>query len=377
MGAAKTYFDFPDCRVLNIADYYSAVGKRFTRLYRQYCIPLNFSPLYYIRLGYGSTKVRKRDRWLNKFLSIPADRLNSRYAKLVKILTSVGLIKKIDLRPDLMFSFTKVHNAHHLVQFNDVHISIMESWDHPSKEPYLLLPRRSLTWNKALAEETRRYQNYDTVHTITPLKFRYIFESEKKSEAELASRITDTDLAEDLRLFDNNRLVIYPMCTSSAYFGFAGELEFVKELCKMLRNSAYKLYIRPYPLAPIEDKQKLEALDDKVYVGASISGTDGTEVLDEELQIHKYLIIKKSALIINTGTTFVFDAALCDRPIVQVYFDPESDQDFHITINKQEHLKNYLLNEHAVLYSPQNILTATEAADMSFSRSIKKWLLTR
>ena len=375
VAIAEAYLAGQQVRVRDIDAHKSGVGHRLTHWFRRYCTPHTFSPLYFVRLGYRQAGISGWDRRLNRLLRLRPENLNRAYTRLIEGCYRLGLLKKIDLQPDLFFSFTKVHHAYLLVPFNAVHINIMESWDHPSKEPYLLLPRRSLTWNRALAEETREFQHYNTVHIMRPLKFRYIDEYGEQEPEILRRRITDPELRADLDRIDGEQIVLYPMCTSSNYFGFAGELAFVAELCRIIRDTPFRLYIRPYPLAPDTDRQQLQQLDDQVIVGASYRGTDGAEVLHDELQLHKYLVIRQAARVINTGTTFVFDAALCERPIVQVFFDPASTTDFHRTINEQEHLKRYLQNEHAVRYSPEAIRTTVDSGDMLFSQRIRLWLL--
>lgn len=375
--AARDYFDFGEVEVRSIAKYRSRVGNYVTNKFREYFTPIDFSPLYYVRLGYRKKTMNRVTKMTNRLLSKHKVHPNHTYNRIVERLYRLRILEPIDLDPYLFFTFTKVHHAYVAVPFNDRHVCVMESWDHPSKEPYLLSPRRALTWNTELAEETREFQNYDMVHTIAPLKFRYIEEFATQSEEELLRQLTDPLLLQDLERMRNQKYLIYPMCTSSDYWGFGGELKFVEELCQVLKNSDYRLYIRPYPLAPASDREQLEALDDKVIVGSSSYGTDGTEVMNTSLQIHKYLITKWADLVINTGTTYVFDAALCDVPIVQIYFDKNSTTDFHRTINEQIHLQKYLINEFAIKYDPNTLLRAVEVADPSFTARIKSWLLSQ
>ena len=367
----------PTVVVRSIDAYKSRWGAWLTARFRRYVTPIDFSPLYYVRLGRDRKRQTALERTVGRLTRArPGDDINARYSRVIRAASRLGLVETLPFEYDLVFAFTKVHHAYALVAYQSCLVAVMESWDHPSKEPYLLRPRRSLTWNDALARETRHFQRYDTVHAILPLKFRYIYEARHASDAELAERVTAAALRADLAaLRRGGPYVLYPMCTASIHFGFEGELAFVRDLAAEVAAAGMRLYIRPYPLAPRADAERLAEASPGIHVGPSDDRLDGTEVFDEAATAHKLLVTRGARVVVNTGTTFAFDAALIGAPVVQLYFDEDDGSDFAATINRQTHLKNYLLTERAVAYRPGRLAEALARADRRFADELRDWLL--
>jgi hypothetical protein len=160
------------------------------------------------------------------------------------------------------------------------------------------------------------------------------------------------------------------MCTSSSFFAFQDELNFISDLALKLKNENIKLYIRPYPLAPYSDVLALNEIKG-IYVGLGNKINNGLEVFDTNHMLHKYLIIKNAKYVINLGTTFVFDAALVDSntKIIQIIIPENSYGDLG-KYSRGVHLTKYLHTGEVFDFESLNL------SDVSFNYKnyLKEWL---
>lgn len=371
---AKKYLKLNDREILSIKAYKSPIGRYLTLFFQMFFIPINYSEFYYQRQKIKLNKTQQRLSQFFKIFNLPKEKVNQYYIKLFCFLYKMHFIKKIDIEFDRLYVFTKLYNPYILAPFSKKMILIMESWDHPSKEPFLANPICTLSWNRDLINEIKYYQFYSKVFPIKPLKFRYIEDFLTQSDSNLIKLLKNQSLIDDLQIFENEKVAVYPMCTSSTYFAFNGEIKFIKDLSVAVKIAGYVLYVRPYPLAPVEDCKVIQSIEN-VVVGFSDASTNGTDVLNQDLQIHKYLLLRKATLIINTGTTFVFDAALVGAPIIQLGIYTDKYSDFS-NFSKGLHIQRYLLNNNLFKSFEGNIheLAKFIEEDMAFSTLIRKWL---
>lgn len=335
---ASSYLNVPFTNILFIEDIRNYLLSYATNWFRVLCVRDDFSEFYLQRKG---IKFSRKSILISKFLfflKVSNKDINKSYRKFISFLYSSRLFKPIDLRLDKLYVVTKVFHPYLLTPFKDVTELIIESWDHPAKEPFLVDPKIAYGWNKDLNEELRVYQSYDNLSILKPLKFRYIEEFNKSYNPNV---LKDRELM-DIDYVKNNKVIVYPMCTSSTYFAFKGELEFVKDLAQRISEGGYKLYIRPYPLAPYRDIEELENIKN-VYVGLGNIIQNGKEVFDDCHMLHKYLLIKHVNYVINIGTTFVFDAALVESEckIIQIVIPKKSYGNFG-KYSHGVHIEKYL-----------------------------------
>jgi hypothetical protein len=340
---AMSYLDFKEDEIIIIDKYQSKKGARLTRLFELLFVPLDFSPVFKKRKTIKWTKRELRISQFFSFLKIKGSKVNKTYQKWIKFFTTIQVVRTISRpEPDLLISFTKTYVPYLLSQFKCRHISIMESWDHPGKEPYLIYPDVHLCWNDDLCRETSEIQGLKKTGKICPLKFRYI-EEYSSVDTELIFEVLDKVYQKDLSYLKENDCLVYPMCTSSDYYAFEGEVKFVKDLAEAVGATGKKLYIRPYPIAPIQDAEILNNINN-VFVGLVSTVSNGANVLNEQENKHKYLLMKYSAAVINVGTTFAFDAALVGSPVYQLQLHTEKYGIFS-SYSHGEHIKKYLWNE--------------------------------
>jgi len=343
---AQSYLGLAGHELNDIDRHISKIGTILTRLFKVYLVPQNFTELYFLRINKRSPSIFFRS--INKVTSAFTSDYNYTYHRLIKVFIKLKFLKPIKIPVDLLISFTKVYHSYLLVPFSEKHISIMESWDHPSKEPFLIYPKVSMTWNQDLQKEIRDIQKCSCVRTMKPIKFSYISERKEKVDDKIKSAINNPMLLKDLELFNKFSLVVYPVCTSSKYYAFEGELRFIEDLASIVSNLGHTLYIRPYPIGTDSDVKQLELIDN-VIVGCNYSLNDGSDVLNEQLLSHKYLIMKNAHFIINVGTTFALDAAYLGKPVVQVSIDSDTYGSFS-QYSKGVHIRKYLLNKHSISF---------------------------
>ena len=333
-----SYLNIPSDNVLYVENIKNNILSFITSWFKLFCVKGDFSEFYLQRRG---IKFDKKSILISKlffFLKVPNKRINRTYRKLINFLYKIKVFSSLPLNFDKLYVVTKVFHPYILTPYSEVTELIIESWDHPAKEPFLVDPKIAYGWNHDLNKELMIYQSYANLSMLKPLKFRYIEEYNRSNNFR---ELNEEEVA-DINFVKENKVIIYPMCTSSTYFAFEDELMFVRDLSKKVLEEGYKLYIRPYPLAPYKDKEELEKINN-VYVGLGNKIKDGKEVFDNNHMLHKYMIIKYADYVINIGTTFVFDAALVESKceILQVVIPKSSYGNFG-KYSHGIHLEKYL-----------------------------------
>lgn len=359
--------------ILFIEDFASKRMGRLQRLFEIIFVPIDFSATY---------SFRKRIIWtsrhiqLNRLfykLRITSNNPNVLYSKIFNFLSVFYGDKRLKhLKPDLLISFTKVKTPYLLSNFDCRHISIMESWDHPGKEPYLINPDYHLSWNRDLKTEIVQVQSLNYVGQISPLKFWYIKYLGNYSMAQIRKELPQ-QYGVDLEFVKSNSCYLYPMCTSSQYFGFKGEIEFVKDLAKSLMKSNEKLVVRPYPLSPLEDTKLLKSIPN-IYVSYTDSLGDGKEIFNRFHNLHKFALLKYIVGVINVGTTFAFDAAMVNCPVHQIILQNDSYGEFS-PYSRGDHIKKYLWNEFSYRLDSKNFdIVLDQSRGILCSTKLRNWL---
>ncbi|QNM85772.1 hypothetical protein H9W90_01230 [Polaribacter pectinis] len=362
----KEEFVIEEDKILLITDYTSRIGVHFTDWFKLLCVNENFSEFYKQRKKIKFSGLKQKVSNSFKLFNLKNSEVNKMYSKIIQLLYKLSLIKTFPINFDKVYVVTKIFNPYLITPFEDKTHLIIESWDHPAKEPILINPFVVETWNKSLEQELKQYQFYKNTIKGKPLKFRYIEEYNKNYD----EKILNKEELEDILFLKNNDVAIYPMCTSSSYFAFSEELRFVKDLALKLQREDVQLYIRPYPLAPYKDVLALQEIQNvKVGVGNKI--TDGLEVFSKAHMLHKYLIIKYAKYVINLGTTFVFDAALVESAckIIQIKIDMNTYGDLG-KYSRGVHITKYLHTKDAFEFKSLEV----NMANLSYKEYLINWL---
>ena len=359
LEAAAIYLSVDHAACYEIESLTSRAGQRLAKYFELALVPWGFSADYAAR---KARRMSPRDARIKHAIAPVTGRLvrqtNRRFVRTCRTLGLGPSSGSVLARADAVLTFTKVYKPHLLAGLPGRHVNVMESWDHPSKEPYLVYPDVHLTWNSDLAARTRTYQRLPEVRRCLPLKFRYLFENTWAEGGREGGR------------------VVYPMCTSSAFAGFDGEFALVRDLAKMLREDGRHLTVRPYPLAPAGDTAALMSIGD-VEVETYPVAVHSLEQLDPAYYEQKLASLRDTALVLNVGTTYAFDAALAGVPVVQIAPSRGAYGPFASYVDA-EHIRLYLNDERTL--SSDRLLAAPNFDNLlengrATSRRMRAWLL--
>ncbi len=372
----SSYLELPKENILQVNTYRKKWHSWFVKLFEVLFVGLDYSIVY-------SDNYRNERGWAKflrsiRFLKIRKDRINSSFNRFRSFIDFWNPNPIPGHEFDLLITFTKVYFVL-LLPRRVPHISIMESWDHPIKLPYFTEPDYCMTWNSDLKRDTVETQKLFRVRQIFPLKFRYIAERSGMADEEILNSLTREDFRLEIKklmeLRKSGKIVLYPATTSSNGIEHEGEMKLIGDLCRALEGSGNVLYIKPKPNGPAGDYDEF-AVFPHVFVGSYSSNPDSRDMLDENYHSFRYLILQNSDVVLNAGTTFVLEAAMMHRPVVQLNISTARYGGFGAFV-KTYHLSKYILSVPGCLdYAGENdsLLKAVSEAGMSVSAAFKKWI---
>lgn len=256
---------------------------------------------------------------------------------------------------------------------------IMESWDHPIKRPFMVDPDITFTWNNDLKEEIQEYQGLKDVRLITPLKFRYIEEYGDLTEDDLQKDLSGAYL-DDLNKMKENSVVYIASVSSRNKEAFKGEVALIQQIISYCKNKGLQLYLKPKPNGVPDEFDFLKC--DSVHIGVYGDGTQSKVMLDENYHKYRLALLKKAGLIINVYTTFALEAALANKPILQLDLVKNDFFGHFAELRENPHIKKYLLHDLPIHKYDGNqeklnlILDESITSDrkMDYSNAIKEWI---
>lgn len=311
------------------------------------------------------------------FLKLQNKNINKFYVRCSSLLSIFSLSYKHQFTEDLLISFTRVSMPYIFSTKNINHISITESWDHPMRSPYFIVPDYCLTWNNYLKKDIKEYQNLSKVGLISPLKFRYINERAKQNIKQILEGIKKEEYINEITKIKNKSYVLYPVTTSSVGFEHLGELKLIEDLCIATKSVDQLLYIKPKPNGPKGDYDIFKKYD-HVIVGKYSSNIESDDMLDEEYHSFRYLLLYYSRSVVNAGTTFVLEAAMMKKPIIQLNLMTEKFGGFR-NYSQNIHLKKYILNDLSFKYYgiPNELGNELANVKMSYQKYLEDWIDNR
>src|SRR5687767_13438667 len=149
------YLNIPTIDTININSLIHSKTSLLTYFYELVFVRKNYSFVYRERRNIKEKFSHKVISLLTFFLKLPKNKVNKFYIKYARLITQLRLHPVVNLDCDLLISFTRVRYPMLMSGIKVRHISIMESWDHPVKDPYFINPDYSLTWNSALVKDTK------------------------------------------------------------------------------------------------------------------------------------------------------------------------------------------------------------------------------
>ena len=366
------YYSHIDIEIILINKKINIFLKILSYLFTILLIDRNFSLMY-------CNDLKKHKSLLYNFINkiflfkIKKENINNSYFNFMKI------FNKFRFKGDFVIAFTFIHVPYLFANDKTKVILIMESWDHVMKRPLLIKANYFLTWNKDLANDAKSYQNYKHIGYIYPLKLRYTSKYDGMSPDIILESITNNCYLKDLKNIMNKNVILYPVSHTSIDNKniHLDQLKFIKSLIPLLTDNNYILFIKPKPTGPVGDYDCL--LNEKnIIVGEYSPDTDKADMLIDEFQAYRYLLLKHSKLVINVSTTFGLDAAMADVPVMQLNIS-EKDFGSFAKLKENPHIEKYLLNSNLISnYSVQEKITISDEVilkSMKYSQSLKKWCL--
>jgi hypothetical protein len=221
--------------------------------------------------------------------------------------------------------------------------TIMESWDHPSKQPVGFTSHKVFVWNEELRRDWMRNQGDSDVSVGYPVKLHYAL----KNHQHLSKR----------RRTDTITKIVYPASFSrnSVTNYFMEELALICELCVATRDKGVVLFLKPKPNGRGGEFDSIKAKFPHVQVGFyQQAGTSTDYELDDNYNRRRFDEVSDSDLIINLGTTFAIDAAAMGLPILQLNVMNPVKYPLITKILTYSHLQDYFLKRRELTFLVTN-----------------------
>ena len=223
-------------------------------------------------------------------------------------------------------------------------ITILESWDQPSKYPRGYWPQRVFVWNKKLQNDWREYQGSGNVSIGYPTKLHYVVNNNHKTN-------------------DNHRRVpptiMYPatFCLNETHLLNEStilheeECLLIQALARITQKLDVNLIIKPKPDGTQGEYEKALYGFSHVKVGAYQNYKAKADYfLSETYNSQRIIELQSADMIVNFGTTFAIDAALFGLPILQL--EPLKEGNFPGLAKAKLgfHLQKYILKNKSMVH---------------------------
>ena len=366
------YFADLNIEVILIEQKRNIYLKVLSKLFTMPFINRNFSVMYSNDLDQHNSFIYN---FINKIFPFKINKrnINNYYFNTMRI------FNKFRFKGDFVIAFTFVHEPYLFANSRTKVIFIMESWDHIVKRPHLIKPSYFMTWNEDLKLDAKIYQNYRHMNYIYPLKLRYIEKFSAMDYNNILKYISNESYLKDLKRINNKDVILYPVSYTSVdnYERHLDQLKFIKSLISVFSDSNFIFFIKPKPTGPIGDYDSLLG-EKNVIIGEYTPSLNKEDMLKDEYHAYRYLLLKKSKLVINAGTTFGLDAALADTPVLQLNIT-EKYFGTYAKSTKNPHIEKYLLRSSLVSnFTGQEKIVMNETTiskGKKYSQELKSWCL--
>lgn len=239
---------------------------------------------------------------------------------------------------DIVISTTVQGDSYLLASKKIKTISILESWDQPTKMPRGYLSKIVLVWNSKLKKDWFEYQDSSRVEIGYPTKLNYVIES-KPFKENIESKLKKTT-------------IMYPATfgNSSNSLFFEEELKLILIIAKITNRLGINLIVKPKPNGKLGEFTLVSEKYDNVIIGKYQELKNQADYfLSDDYNIRRIEELEEVDLVINLGTTFAFDAALYGLPILQLEsLNSVSFPTLTHTMSNY-HLKQYILKDKEIV----------------------------
>lgn len=218
-------------------------------------------------------------------------------------------------------------------------MALIPSWDNLSTKNRLIFDYDGyLVWSEAAKQELHRFypkSRERPVHVIGVPQFDVFHQSRFQQTRE--------EFAESQGLDPNRPILVYAIGSPNFLKGEPeGALQFAKRVAAGDLGNA-QLIVRPHPLHDSGQMERLfQGFEGQVLVQRPVaSDHNGRRGLDER-QIRQWVnSIRHADVLINLSSTVTIEAALCDRPIVNLDYDPAPNAPQQQLIHEINHRWNH------------------------------------
>tara|TARA_B100000989_G_C19527446_1_gene467695 strand:+ start:2090 stop:3502 length:1413 start_codon:yes stop_codon:yes gene_type:complete len=202
-------------------------------------------------------------------------------------------------------------------------ISLILSWDNlTAKGIGSIIPDYALVWNKIMYEEIIENHglNEDKVKICGIPQFDMLIDNENYNF--------------DIFPFSSkdNKIIYYPTGSPSWFCDNVKNIALILDIIKnQLKNNDIKLVVRPHPAYFTRDKfineitemKELQKLNSNIFylnIPEFLVSSTSKEFTITDQNIHKFFV-KKSNLILTSFSTMILEAAIFDKPVINIGFD--------------------------------------------------------
>lgn len=216
--------------------------------------------------------------------------------------------------------------------------TVMESWDHPVKEPNGYRSHRVYAWNQSLGEDWDATQGDRDWMPFYPLKLRYAYHD-----------IMGNKLWEKARGRRAKLMCVYAVASTRRFsIGVLCDLEerIISDLVIATKEAGWDLFIKPRPNGMDGEFDKFRERNSHVSVGSIVDehvDVPANYFLDDKYNERRFMEVIEAELVINAFTTFGLDAAAAGIPVLQLDLrDAIGYEDSRLVFNNH-HIQKYLL----------------------------------
>lgn len=211
--------------------------------------------------------------------------------------------------------------------------SILESWDHPGKNPMGFTSRKVFLWNQNMKDEWIKYQNDKDIYFSYPMKLAYAIHPVISNK-------------------EKKQVVMYPFTTSaeSPHVGlYEEEVKFVHYLCQVLNELNYMLMIKPKPNTKIGELDFFTSYSNVTICSYQENGGGSSYGLSDEYNNIRLKELSMCDYIITRGTTFAFDTAAYGLPVLQFIFSSSKEFPNLSNLVNYPHISKHIVSKKELL----------------------------
>lgn len=218
-------------------------------------------------------------------------------------------------------------------------LAFITSWDNISTKNRLILDYDGfLVWSPGMAKDLARYYPRSEgrfVCVVGAPQFDVFFQPEFHQ--------TRDEFCREQGLVPEKKIIVYSLGSPNLIREHHGALFLASKIAAGAFGDVQML-IRPHPLfARDADFEAFDKYEDFVVVQRNyIQREDSKYRFQDENEIRRWVnTFRHADVVVNLSSTVAVDAAICDKPVVNLDYDPEPDQPNQALVKDVNHVWNH------------------------------------